>query len=126
MYHIIPICEMRFRYNCDDNRKRFAIIVPIAVFVPHWNVRYCICDFSRSITITANILHLLLSYLRFCIILYICYAHKSGNSPTGAFKQKMPTVRFLKVSFLALRSLQLVYVQLEQKQYFVQMHLVKI
>ena len=55
---------LRFRYTCDDNCKRFAIIVPFAVFLPHWNVRYSICDFSRSITITANMLHLRLSYLR--------------------------------------------------------------
>ena len=55
----------RFMYPCDDNRKRFAIIVPFAVYVPHWNVRNSICDFSRSNTITANMLHLCLSYLRF-------------------------------------------------------------
>ena len=63
--------HLRFRYTCDDKRKRFAIIVPFAVYVPHWNVRYSICDFtfSRSNTITANMLHLRVWYLRF----------KSGN-----------------------------------------------
>ena len=54
--------HLRFRYTCDDNYKRFAIIVPFAVFVSHWNVRYSICDLS---TITVNMLHLQLSYLRF-------------------------------------------------------------
>ena len=73
MYLFIRICDLsildtiiangphythlRFRYTCDDNRKRFAIIVPFAVYVPHLNVRYSICDFSRSNTITANMLH---------------------------------------------------------------------
>ena len=41
---------------CDDNRKRFAIIVAFAVYVPHWNVRYFICGSSRSNAITANML----------------------------------------------------------------------
>ena len=56
---------MRFKYNCDDNRERFAIIVPFAVYLPHWNLRCSICNFSRSNRITANMLHLCLSYLRF-------------------------------------------------------------
>ena len=42
------ITHLRFRYTCDDNRKRFAIIVAFAVYVPHWNVRYFICGLSRS------------------------------------------------------------------------------
>ena len=70
MGHIIAICDLisildtifasgphnthlRFRYTCDDNRKRFAIIVAFAVYVPHCNVRYFICGLSRSNTITA-------------------------------------------------------------------------
>ena len=57
--------HLRFRYTCDDNRKRFAIIVSFAVYVPHWNVRYSICDFGRSNTLTANMWHLRLWYLRF-------------------------------------------------------------
>ena len=57
--------HLRFRYTCDDNRKRFAIIESFAVYVPHWNVRYSMCDFSRSTTITTNMLHSRLSYLRF-------------------------------------------------------------
>ena len=57
--------HLRFRYTCDDNRKRFAIIVAFAVYVPHWNVRYFICGLSRSNTITANMLHLRVWYLRF-------------------------------------------------------------
>ena len=57
--------HFRLRYTCDDNRKRFAIIVAFAVYVPHLNVRYFICDLSRSDTITANMLHLRLWYLRF-------------------------------------------------------------
>ena len=40
--------HLRFRYTCDDNRKRFAIIVSFAVYVPHWNVRYFICDLSNK------------------------------------------------------------------------------
>ena len=47
--------HQRLRYTCDDNRKRFAIIVPFAVYVPHRNVRYSICAFIRPNTITENI-----------------------------------------------------------------------
>ena len=57
--------NLRFRYTCDDNRKRFAIIVAYAVYAPHWNVRYFICGLSRSNTLTANTFHLRLWYLRF-------------------------------------------------------------
>ena len=37
--------HLRCRYTCDDNRKRFAIIVAFAVYVPHWNLRYFICEY---------------------------------------------------------------------------------
>ena len=56
--------HLRFRYTCDDNRKRFPIIVAFAVYVPHWNERYFICGLSGFNSITENMLHLRSWYLR--------------------------------------------------------------
>ena len=64
------ICGNRYGTTkiANDGVIRFAIIIYIvafAVYLPHWNVRYFICGLSRSNTITANMLHLRLWYLRF-------------------------------------------------------------
>ena len=69
MYAILFICDLsilgtinanephythlRFRYTCDDNRKRFAIIVAFAVYG---------CSTKTANTIRANAIYLRLSY----------------------------------------------------------------
>ena len=59
--------HLRFRYTCYDNRKRFAIIVAFAVYVPHWNVRGFTCDLSKSNTITVNRIYVAFALMVFAV-----------------------------------------------------------
>ena len=79
---IITICDLSILDTIIANGPQYTFICDLSILVtttandlllsyhlrfsyPNWNARYSICDFSWSFKITANILHLRLSYLRF-------------------------------------------------------------